>query len=77
MNSVSIQEVRFEFGKVKRAIERGEELLLTFRNKPLAKISPVTPKITSSEKDPALNFGAGADELPVLSNADIDATVYG
>ena len=77
MNSVSIQEVRFEFGKVKQALERGEELLLTFRNKPLAKISPFTPKRRPSGEDPALNFGADADELPVLSNNDIDTAVYG
>lgn len=77
MNSVSIQEVRFEFGKVKQALERGEELLLTFRNKPLAKISPVTLKRPPLGEDPALHFGQGADELPVLSNTDIDATIYG
>lgn len=77
MNSVSIQEVRFEFGKVKQALERGEELLLTFRNKPLAKISPVTSKCPPLGEDPALNFGAGADELSILSNQDIDTALYG
>ena len=41
MTTVSIQEMRFEFAKVKRALERGEELLLTFRNRPLARLSPV------------------------------------
>lgn len=77
MNSVSIQEMRFEFRKVKQALERGEELLLTFRNKPLAKISPVTSKRPPLGEDPALNFGAGADEVPVLTNQDIDTAVYG
>jgi antitoxin (DNA-binding transcriptional repressor) of toxin-antitoxin stability system len=77
MNSVSIQQVRFEFGKVKAALERGEELLLTFRNKPLAKLSPISSKSAISEEDPALRFGDGADELPILSNSDIDSAVYG
>ena len=77
MNSVSIQQVRFEFGKVKAALERGEELLLTFRNKPLAKLSPVSANSAISEDDPALSFADGAEQLPVLDNAGIDATIYG
>ena len=75
MTTVSVQEMRFEFGKVKRALERGEELLLTFRNRPLARLSPVTPPRPESERDPALDFGKDADDLPVISNADIDAAL--
>lgn len=56
MTTVSIQEVRFEFGKVRRALERGEELLLTFRNRPLARLTPVTPSREPLPSDPALSF---------------------
>ena len=77
MTTVSVQEMRFEFGKVKRAIERGEELLLTFRNRPLARLSPVVPPRPALERDPALDFGQDAQDLPVISNANIDAALYG
>lgn len=77
MTTVSIQEMRFEFGKVKRALERGEELLLTFRNRPLARLSPVAPKRPVLKRDPALDFGGEAANLPVISNEDIDAAIYG
>ena len=77
MTTVSVQEMRFEFGKIKRALERGEELLLTFRNRPLARLSPVAPPRPEAERDPALDFGKGADDLPVISNADIDSALYG
>lgn len=77
MTTVSIQEMRFEFGKVKRALERGEELLLTFRNRPLARISPIQPAPQKKEADPALSFADGAEHLPVLDNAGIDEAIYG
>jgi antitoxin (DNA-binding transcriptional repressor) of toxin-antitoxin stability system len=69
--------MRFEFAKVKRALERGEELLLTFRNRPLARLSPVAPQRAKPESDPALHFGDEAEALPVLTNAEIDTTLYG
>lgn len=76
MTTVSIQEIRFEFAKVGRALERGEKLLLTFRNRPLARLSPVAPQHAKLASDPALHFGEEAEDLPVLSNADIDAAMY-
>ena len=77
MTTVSIQEMRFEFAKVKRALERGEELLLTFRNRPLARLSPVAPRRPKLASDPALDFGERADNLPTLTNEEIDAAIYG
>jgi antitoxin (DNA-binding transcriptional repressor) of toxin-antitoxin stability system len=77
MTTVSVQEMRFEFGKVKRALERGEELLLTFRNRPLARLSPVASPRRALERDPALDVGQDADDLPVISNVEIDAALYG
>lgn len=77
MTTVSVQEMRFEFAKVKQALERGEELLLTFRNRPLARLSPIAPLRPVSMRDPALDFGNDAQDLPVISNPDIDAAIYG
>jgi antitoxin (DNA-binding transcriptional repressor) of toxin-antitoxin stability system len=69
--------MRFEFGKVRRALERGEELLLTFRNRPLARLSPVAPRQAAPERDPALDFGDRAENLPKLTNDEIDFAIYG
>ena len=77
MTKVSIQEMRFEFGKVKRALDRGEEMILTFRNRPLARLTPVAPAHPVLTRDPALAFADGAENLPPLDNAGIDAAVYG
>jgi len=77
MTTVSVQEMRFEFGKVRRALERGEELLLTFRNRPLARLSPVQPPTALPERDPALDFGERAENLPPMTNEEIDAAIYG
>lgn len=77
MTIVSIQEVRFEFGKVKRALERGEEIHLTFRNKPLARLCPVKSPPPLQSPDPALEFAAGAEDLPALDNSAIDGAVHG
>ena len=77
MTKVSIQDMRFKFGKVKRALDRGEEMILTFRNRPLTRLSPVAPPHPVLARDPALEFADGAQDLPPLDNAGIDAAVYG
>lgn len=69
--------MRFEFAKVKSALERGEELLLTFRNRPLALLSPVAPQRPKPGSDPALHFGDQAEDLPVVTNEEMDAAIYG
>lgn len=76
MDNVSIQEMRFEFGKIKAGLERGEEFVLTYRNKPLAKLLPVR-QTTPPEEDPALSFGVEAENIDPMDNREIDATIYG
>ena len=76
MVTVSIQDVRFDFQRVKSALDRGEELTLTYRNKPLAKLLPIIEKSQFVE-DPALQFGAKPESLAPLSNKEIDAAIYG
>ena len=76
MITVSIQEMRFDFAKVKSALQRGEELMLTYRNRPLAKLLPVAQK-ESAEPDPALSFGIHAEDIDVMTNQEIDRAIYG
>lgn len=76
MDNVSIQDVRFDFPRVKRALERGEELTLTYRNKPLARLMPI---VVEAEKgpDPALGFGVNAEDISPMTNEEIDQAIYG
>ncbi len=78
MNNVSIQDVRFDFARVKRALERGEVLTLTYRNKPLARLTPlVGSQKEGAGPDPALEFGLSGEALSPMTNEEIDRTVYG
>ena len=72
---VSIQEIRFEFGKVKSALQRGEELTLTYRNKPLARLVPIGQGEVL-DTDPALVFGTVPEDLEPMTNEEIDRAIY-
>lgn len=75
MVTVSIQDIRFDFARVKSALERGEELMLTYRNRPLAKLLPVVGR-KSGEPDPALTFGTHPENVEPMSNREIDLAIY-
>jgi len=64
MKSVGIQEMRFEFGKVKTPLKNGGELMPPYASK--------TPK----GEDPALRFGCESLDLPSMSNEALDAAIY-
>ena len=76
MITMSIQEMRFDFAKVKSALQRGEELMLTYRNRPLAKLLPVAQKEPTAP-DPALSFGIHSEDIDVMTNQEIDRAIYG
>jgi antitoxin (DNA-binding transcriptional repressor) of toxin-antitoxin stability system len=77
MKTVSIQEMRFEFAGVRAALEAGEELVLTFRNRPLARLLPFASPKTPAGIDPALQFGDQPENLELLNNRQIDKEIYG
>lgn len=77
MKTVSIQEMRFEFAGVRAALEAGEELVLTFRNRPLARLLPFASPAPAVGVDPALQFGDEAENIEPLSNTQMDALIYG
>ncbi len=76
MKTISVQKMRFEFQEVRDALEQGEELVLTFRNRPLARLLPFATK-SQSGTDPALDFGMTDVDLPPASNAQMDEAIYG
>jgi antitoxin (DNA-binding transcriptional repressor) of toxin-antitoxin stability system len=76
MRTISIQKMRFEFGVVRHALEQGEELVLTFRNRPLARLLPFAMKSEGGE-DAALRFGMTEIDAQIMSNTEMDASIYG
>lgn len=77
MKTVSIQEMRFEFAGVRAALEAGEELVLTFRNRPLARLLPFASPAQPTGVDPALQFADEPENLDPMSNAQLDGVIYG
>jgi len=77
MRIVSIQEMRFEFAGVRAALEAGEELILTFRNRPLARLLPFASAKTPEGMDSALQFGDEPENLEPLNNNQVDTLIYG
>ena len=77
MKTVSIQEMRFEFAGVRAALEAGEELVLTFRNRPLARLLPFAAPEPAAGVDPALRFADEPESMEPLSNTQMDAVIYG
>jgi len=76
MVTVSIQDMRFDFAPIKSALDEGEELMLTYRNRPLARLVPVAQR-NSASPDPALSFGERTENLEPMSNEEMDRVIYG
>ena len=77
MKTVSIQEMRFEFAGVREALEAGEELILTFRNRPLARLLPFASAKSPTGIDSALQFWDEQEKIEYLNNEQSDALIYG
>jgi antitoxin (DNA-binding transcriptional repressor) of toxin-antitoxin stability system len=77
MKTVSIQEMRFEFAGVREALEAGEELILTFRNRPLARLLPFASAKSPTGIDSPLQFRDEPEQTEYLNNEQSDALIYG
>jgi antitoxin (DNA-binding transcriptional repressor) of toxin-antitoxin stability system len=75
--SISTHEMRFQFGRILRAMKAGRPLTLTYRNKPLARIVPFKSNATPSRDDPIFRLHELAEPIGPLTNAEIDAAIYG
>ncbi len=76
-DTISTHEMRFEFDRVLRAVKAGRSLTLTYRNKPLARIVPLKEDESVQEDDPIFRLDELAEPIGPLTNAQIDALVYG
>jgi hypothetical protein len=54
-----------------------EELVLTFRNRPLARLLPFASPAPPAGVDPALQFSDEPENLDPMSNTQMDALIYG
>ncbi len=77
VDTISTHQMRFEFGRVLRAVRLGRPLTLTYRNKPLARIVPVSSKPKVSAADPIFHLDEIAEPIGPMTNAEIDEAIYG
>jgi antitoxin (DNA-binding transcriptional repressor) of toxin-antitoxin stability system len=78
MKTVSTAELRADFGAVVGRLRRGEAFTLTYRRKPLARLTPLLERTEAGPDDPFYRLHEHADAKPVpLSNEEIDSLVYG
>lgn len=75
--AISTHEMRFQFGRILRAVKAGRSLTLTYRNKPLARIVPLKMQAHISTDDPVFRLHELAEPMGPLSNAEIDRAIYG
>ena len=50
--SISAHQMRFEFERVVKAVKAGRSLILTYRNKPVARIEPLNKERSVAKDDP-------------------------
>ena len=74
---ISTHEMRFQFGRVLKAVRAGRSLTLTYRNKPLARISPLKPETEPPADDPVFRLQELAEPIGPLTNTQIDESIYG
>ena len=54
MKTVNARQAKHEFWKLLSRVERGEEILITKRNKPVAVLSPYRPPLITPEREKAI-----------------------
>src|SRR2546421_7014145 len=75
--TISTHHMRFEFGRILRAVKAGRPLTLTYRNKPLARIVPFKSGPEVTVDDPIFRLHELAEPMGPLSNTEIDNAIYG
>jgi prevent-host-death family protein len=54
MKTVSARQANHEFSELLSRVERGEEIVITKRNKPVAVLSPYQPPLMTKEREQAI-----------------------
>ena len=75
--TISTHELRVNFRRVLRSLKAGIPLILTYRNQPLARLSPITEEKQIPVDDPLYHIHEFAEDMGSLTNKQIDEIVYG
>jgi prevent-host-death family protein len=75
--TISTHDMRFQFGRILRAVKAGRSLTLTYRNKPLARIVPLRDQVELAKNDPVFRLHELAEPIGPLTNREIDSAIYG
>lgn len=79
MAQVTLLEFRQHANDILNRVENGEEIIMTRRGKPAARLmppaDPATPEIR--EADPIYHLAKHAEKLGRMSNTEMDEAVYG
>ena len=75
--TISTHQMRFQFDRVLQAVKAGRALTLTYRNRPLARIVPLQTEPEIPVDDPIFRLHELAEPIGPLTNAQIDAAIYG
>ena len=77
MVSISMVELRQDAEGVLRRVQQGEQLILTYRGKPVARLSPYGLSIPPVD-DPLYRLAEfSIDSGESLDNEEMDAIIYG
>lgn len=79
MKRISMLEFRKDARRALEAVRRGEPLLLTYRGRPVARLTSVREPAGIAEDDALLRIEAFAVDGPgrPLENDEIDRVIYG
>jgi antitoxin (DNA-binding transcriptional repressor) of toxin-antitoxin stability system len=75
--TISTHDMRFKFDRVLRAMKEGRSLTLTYRNHALARIVPLQSDAAPDPNDSIFQLHKFAEPIGPLTNAQIDAEIYG
>ncbi len=76
-SDISTNDLRFDFGRVLKAMRAGKTLTLTYRNKALARIVPLPTQEPLREDDAVFRLHELAEPIGPLTNRQIDEAIYG
>jgi prevent-host-death family protein len=74
---ISTNDLRFDFGRVLKAVKAGKSMTLTYRNKPLARIVPLPAEEAVRADDPLFRLHELAEPIGPLTNREMDEAIYG
>lgn len=75
---ISTNDLRFQFKRVLHAMKVGHPLVLTYRNKAIARIEPIRKNANSiAHDDPLFDLCSIAEPMERMTNKDLDETLYG